>query len=267
MSNFGICLLVLWQISLPSSRAWGQCIPNSATLYGAADHIMDVWINGNGPIGPVDFVTAPGTLPTLNIPVSYFNSVGTNIIAVENINTSVSEVLASWVIDVTCTSGQHAYFSNTDSGYTMYDNTTGSAPPTVDGSGNPWYSPSYSAAVSSQYFNQQPVTVTGNDDPWLQPMYNPETGLIQPYTSYNTTGSTSNTNQVLYYLGSFELNPVPYIPLTFSVSKIPGFVSPPIPSPIALVPNPIPSWFVIAGTRQYSGHSLGSDIWYYFGRL
>lgn len=108
-------------------RVQAQCSPVTATLYGSADDSLDVWINGNGPIGPVNFVTAPGTLPTFGIPGADFNT-GTNVIAAENINTSMSSLQASWVIDVTCLGGDHAYFSNIDPGYMMYNDVTASAP-------------------------------------------------------------------------------------------------------------------------------------------
>ena len=220
----GLCLAVLAVAEGPTQRAQAQCSPVTATLYGSADDSLDVWINGNGPIGPVTFVTAPGTLPAFGIPGADFNT-GANVIAAENINTSMNSLQASWVIDVTCLGGNHAYFSNTDPGYMMYNDVTASAPPTVDGSGNAWYSTNYSAAVSANYFTTVPVTVAAGNDPWLQSMYNPETGQIQPASSFNNTGTATNASQNLYYRGTFNLNPVVYTPPTLSVQLIPGFTS------------------------------------------
>jgi hypothetical protein len=223
--------LAFWQAAASFTLLWAQCTPTAATLYASADDQLVVFINGNavsfgGQPVTVNYVTAPGTLPTYSITPSDFVS-GNNVIAVEDHNITPTEVLASWVIDVTCSSGQHAYFSNTDPGYMMCVDSTGSTPPAVDGSGNPWYSVNYSAAVSALYFTGTPFNnVSESNDPYLQPMYNPETGLIQPYTSDNATGYTTLTNAPnLYYRGSFPLNAVPYTPPTFSLSKIPGFAS------------------------------------------
>lgn len=208
-------------------RTIAQCNPVTATLYGSADDGMNVYINGNGPIGPINYVTAPGTLPTFGIPGSYFNN-GANVIAVQNTNASMSVVEAAWTIDITCSGGvSHAYFSNTDQGYGLYDDYSGGAPPPNDASSNPWYSTSYAAATSQIYFTGVPITVT-SPSPNLQVMYNPQTGQVQPWSSTNTAGSSSTANEVLYFRGSFNLNAMVYTPPSFTVQKITGLSSYPI---------------------------------------
>jgi len=200
-----------------SQHAYAQCMPSSALFYGSADDQLNIWINGNGPYGPFNYINAGlGTYTPINIPNPnlVFNPTS-NVIAAKNINSSASSVESSWVIDVTCTSGQHAYFSNTDSGYKMYDDINGNAAPATDGSGNQWYSPAYSAAVSATYFTANPVVVTGTS--YLQPMYNPQTGQIQPWVSINTSGVDNTASEVIYYLGTFTLNPQVYTPPTFSI--------------------------------------------------
>ncbi len=223
---FGVFALIG---SFLPSQLRAQCNPVTATLYASADDLMVVYINGTpvslgGAPATMAYVNAPGVLPAYGIPGSYFLN-GTNIVAVEDINTTMSVVEGAWTIDITCSGGvSHAYFSNTDPGYMIYNDTTGTTPPGNDPSSNPWYSTPYAAATSQVFFTTPPVTVT-SPAPYLQVMYNPQTGQIQPWTSINTAGSSSTANQVLYFRGSFNLNTVAYSPPTFSIQKIPGFSS------------------------------------------
>ena len=145
-------VLAFFLVLAPVHRAWAQCTPTGATLYASADDELNIWVNGNLiTTSPVSFVNAAsGTIPTYTIPAGDFVVSGNNLIAAENINLSTSVVMASWVIDVTCSSGQHAYFSNTDSCYTIYDDILGtsapaSAPATIGGSY--WYQQSYPATA------------------------------------------------------------------------------------------------------------------------
>ncbi len=264
--------LFLWFTASAFITAGAQCTPTSATLYAAADDQLVVFVNGNavsfgGQPVTVNYVTAPGTLPTYSITPSDFVP-GANIIAVENLNQTPTEVMASWVIEVTCSNGDQAYFSNTDAGYGMYVDNTGTTPPPADGSNNPWYSVNYSAAVSALYFTGTPTNnVSTSNNPYLQAMYNPQTGQIQPYTSLNSTGYTTLSNAPdLYYRGSFNLNAVPYTPPTFSLAKAAGFSTyPPSAStasePYALVVcnsgapvnSPVTVWDSLLSGGSYSG--------------
>jgi len=228
-SKIVFCFLLTWQITAFSHPLSAQtCTPVSATLSGSADDQLWVYINGNLiTASPISFVTAPGAAaPSIPIPIADINSTGPNIIAAENHNLSPSEVLAAWVIDVTCSDGNHAYFSNTDAGYQMYNDTNGTAPPLADSAGKNWYDPSYAPASITSYFTGTPCnTVPASDDQWLTPMYNPATGAVQPFTSVNCTGASATGTQTLYYRGSFTLNMVAYVPPTFSIQKIAGFTS------------------------------------------
>ncbi len=213
---------------------FAACVPQSATLYADADDELYLWINGTLiTTSPVSFVNAGGSasIPTYSIPPGDFVA-GTNLIAAENINLTPSVVMAAWVIDVTCQDGEHAYFSNTDSCYTIYDDIPGtsnpvSAPATVGG--NYWYQTGYPSGSVSQYFTGTPVQVTNANvvvnDPWLKPMYSPETGQLQPFTSIANTGIDNNGNEVLYYRGECPLNEVPYTPPDFTIQKVPGVTS------------------------------------------
>src|SRR5665213_956471 len=228
-SKIVFCFLLVWQITAFTYQVHAQaCVPVTATLSGSADDQLWVYINGNLiTASPISFVTAPGAAaPSIPIPIADINSTGPNIIAAENHNLSPSEVLAAWVIDVTCSDGNHAYFSNTDAGYQMYNDTNGTAPPLADSSGNNWYSPNYAPASVTSYFTGTPCnTVPASDDQWLTPMFNPATGAVQPFTSVNCTGSSATGSQTLYYRGSFTLNMVAYTPPTFSIQKIAGFTT------------------------------------------
>lgn len=217
----------------PSGISWAQCTPTSATLYADADDELNVWVNGNLiTTTPVSFVNAAsGTIPSFSIPAGDFVS-GNNLIAAENINTSASVVMASWVIDVTCSSGQHAYFSNTDSCYQTYDDVPGtsnpvSAPSTVGGVY--WYQTGYPATAVSGYFTGTPVQVTAAavtaNDPYLKPMYSPQTGQLEPFTSIDNTGLDNSANEVIYYRGECPLNPEVYTSPNFTIQKIPGVTS------------------------------------------
>lgn len=213
---------------LAPARTQAQCTPTSALFYGSADDLLVLYINGNGPYGPVSYINAgSGTYTPINIPgpATVFNAV-TNTIAALNTNLSPSVVESSWVIDVTCSSGQHAYFSNTDPGYKMYDDVNGTAAPTTDTSGNPWYSPNYSPVFLNGYFTGTPVQVTSPT--YLQAMYNPQTGKIQPWVSTNTSGTSNSASERLYFWGQFVLNPQTYTPPTFSIQKFAGFANYPI---------------------------------------
>jgi len=207
-------------------RAWAQCTPTSATLYADADDELNLWVNGNLiTTTPVSFVNAAsGTIPSFSIPVGDFVA-GTNLIAADNINQSNSVVMASWVIDVTCSGGQHAYFSNTDSCYKIYDDANGSAPPTMSG-GLSWYQASYPATA---VFNGTPVQVSAAsvsaNDPYLKPMYSPQTGQLQPFTSIASTGLDNSANENIYYRGLCPLTAQTYVPPSFTIQKIPGVTS------------------------------------------
>ena len=230
LSKIVFCFFLVWQITALTHQLYAQaCVPVTATLSGSADDELWVYINGNLiTSSPISFVTAPGAAaPSIPIiPLSDINTSGPNIIAAENKNLSPSEVLAAWVIDVTCSDGDHAYFSNTDAGYKMYSDSSGTTPPLADSSSNQWYSPNYAPASVTSYFTGTPCnTVPASDDQWLTPMFNPATGAVQPFTSVNCTGSSATGSQTLYYRGSFTLNMVPYVPPTFSIQKQAGFTT------------------------------------------
>ena len=229
LSKIVFCFFLVWQITALTHQLYAQaCVPVTATLSGSADDELWVYINGNLiTSSPISFVTAPGAAaPSISIPIGDINTSGPNIIAAENKNLSPSEVLAAWVIDVTCSDGDHAYFSNTDAGYKMYSDSSGTTPPLADSSSNQWYSPNYAPASVTSYFTGTPCnTVPASDDQWLTPMFNPATGAVQPFTSVNCTGSSATGSQTLYYRGSFTLNMVPYVPPTFSIQKQAGFTT------------------------------------------
>jgi flagellar hook assembly protein FlgD len=219
---FVLMVLSAWGLMSQQPVRAQTCTPVSASLLGSADDQLTVWINGSGPYGPINYITAgTGAIPPIAIPPGVFNTTGPNIIAALNQDTTPSVVESSWVIDVTCSSGQHAYFSNTDAALKMYVSpcTSGDPPPPNDGSGNPWYSPSY--GLTSTYFTATPVLVTAQAAPvWLQPMFNPQTGAVQPWIGMNNTAVDSYGGCTgLYYRESVTLNPQPYVPPTFSITK------------------------------------------------
>jgi len=199
------------------------CTPVSAQLLGSADDQLSIWINGNGPYGPINYITSgTGAIPPISIPVGAFNATGPNLIAALNQDLTASVVESSWVIDVTCSNGQHSYITSSDAGLKMYVSpcSAGSSPaPPNDGGGNAWYSPNYASA--STYFTGTPTVITGQAAPiWLQPMYNPQTGAVQPWIGMNNTAVDSYGGCTgLYYRETVTLNPVTYTPPTFSVSK------------------------------------------------
>jgi flagellar hook assembly protein FlgD len=217
-------LPVLFALGLIFQQPVGAqtCTPVSASFLGSADDQLVIYINGHGPYGPVNYITAgTGAIPPISIPASDFNATGPNVIAALNQDINPSVVESSWVISVTCSDGQVAYFSNTDSGLKMYvaPCTTGAAAPPNDSGGNPWYSPSY--GLVSTYFTATPVLVTAQAAPvYLQPMYNPQTGAVQPWISLdNSAVDTYGGCTGLYYQESVTLNPQPYNPPNFTVTK------------------------------------------------
>jgi len=220
---FVLTVLSAWGLLSQQPLRAQTCTPVSASLLGSADDQLNIWINGSGPYGPVNYITAgTGSIPPIAIPPGVFNTSGPNLIAALNQDLTASVVESSWVIDVTCSSGQHAYFSNTDASLKMYVSACsgGASPaPPNDSGGNPWYSPSYTLAPT--YFTGTPVVVTAQAAPvWLQPMFNPQTGAVQPWIGMNNTAVDSYGGCTgLYYRESVTLNPVVYTPPTFNITK------------------------------------------------
>ncbi len=225
---YGIIIALLWFAGVNSAQAQ-TCTPVSATLLGSADDELEIWINGNGPYpssGPISYLTAGGAsgYSPISLPVAAFNTTGTNTIAVLNQNLTASVVEASWVIQINCSSGQVQYITSADPTLKMYDSVDAgcaSGPPAPspppDGGGNAWYSPNYT--LSSTYFTTTPTVVTNPAGVWLQPIYNPVTGLLQPWISVNNTGTDNSACEGLYYRDVVTINPQPYIPPSFSITK------------------------------------------------
>jgi len=212
-----LAVLLIWTYS--ANRLFAQCTPQSAYLIGSADDLLTVYVNGSA-YGPISYVNAgTGSPVQISIPAGAFLSTG-NIIAAVNTNTAPSVVESSWVIDVTCTNGQHSYFTSNDfagKANSMYDDTACTGPPATNG-GFQWYQPGWNAAG---VFTGSPTQVTGapGQGGWLQQFYSPQNGQLMPFISDNNTGTSTSGCQSLYYRGTFNLNPQVVTPPTFSISK------------------------------------------------
>jgi len=180
--------------------------------------MASIWINGVPVGGGDDFryvhVQCPQMQPpygvcptpvcvTVSDPVSLGLGATGNVIAVRVKNYTGHEMFASWLLDITCTSGLHTYvkcgvdrtivYHQQESG--AFPACTGSAPP---GTGGSWYDKAFVPAGWSV-----PAVFTGLT--FTKPVTDPVTGLALDFMAATTDANSETQCDALYFRQTFDL--------------------------------------------------------------
>jgi hypothetical protein len=191
----GVGFLILFFSAIVPTKSFAQaCSPTAARICVAGDDISTVYANGSM-LGTIPYCNwdGSGSCPPgcLTVPLSAF--MGTSIcLAIKTQNTAPDNVYSSWVLDVTCSGGNHSVVTS-DGGGLSFRFDAGSVDPANDGSGNPWYSPAYTGGG----FAGTGTVVTGPT--WGQPIFNPVTGQKINYRSNNASGNCCTAAGALYW--------------------------------------------------------------------
>ncbi len=197
--------------SIPHSTQ-AQCTPASAQFLESGDDNTYAWVNGFPVTNTTSGVTFPycgsGCVPTpVPVPTSDFDEGQNVLLAVETDNINPDLVFSAWELEITCTSGFQwvissqtyptipLYFDPNGAGAGSSCSGAGAAPPTVDGSGNPWFSYLYNPVSSP--FTETGAPVTGTT--FAPFIYNPITGALIPPVSYNASGNVPGSCGILYW--------------------------------------------------------------------
>jgi hypothetical protein len=174
----------------------------SAQICVSSDDSSTVYIDGTL-IGTFPYAGAPGTNDAANptcmsVPTALLT--GPQVcLAIETQNTAPPDNFSSWDLDITYSNGTHSEITSSGNGISNYYTPAGdpSAAPANDGSGNPWYSPSYGGTAFTTSYCSSGVTAST----WAAALYNPITGAQLPFISNNCSGdySTSNSTGALFW--------------------------------------------------------------------
>lgn len=162
-------------------RAEAQCTSVTAvTLIASPDDVGNFWFNGVF-LGSFAYTSKgtgsqPQTYVFTAAQWALVNISGNNCLAAQNVNTVCCEMSLSYVLDITCSTGKHAYITSdsySSPPMTGYYDATGCCAPANDGSGNPWYSPSWTGSFPSTF-----APTCENEFFWAKRMFDPVTGQL-----------------------------------------------------------------------------------------
>ena len=237
-------------ILLGIGSAWtAPCTPTSVQVCGVADDYMTIWVNGvqigagndyrilplGCPAGPAWSVCPTPVCVTTTDPTILNNigSTGILTVAAQVANAQGHDLYGSWLADVTCSSGQHAFLESAgNSTEAFVTSGTGTAPacspvtlPAVT-SGN-WYDSApalfpgaWNPAVE---VSAGALTLDSSQIPTRSPL-DPSNGLQIPLFSYNAQAGEGGLGEqscaLLYLSQSVTINPVnPQPPPNFTITK------------------------------------------------
>lgn len=193
------------------------CTPISAMLCVGVDDYADVWINGQCVdtvcVDSFPYVDGSSGSPIKCVAIDpgILNPSG-NYIAVKVRNTAPTEMWGTWALDIVCAGGFHAYSTSSDS-FEFYHDPDGTNPPPPQ-SGLPWTDPAY---LPSPPWGA-PTTVSGSV--YGKRAVDPQSGLLLPPRSWNSSGSGTGGN-VMYFRQGFGLTPAPTpVPPALSLTVI-----------------------------------------------
>lgn len=203
MNLTALVLSVFWAGATPLAAA--TCTPVSATLCVGVDDFADIWINGvcvhAGCVDSFAYVDGSSGTPITCVSVDpAILSPSGNYMAVRVRNTAPTEMWGTWALDILCSGGLHSYITSNHS-FEFYHDPSGTAPPPLEG-GLPWTDPAY---VPSTPWGS-PSTVTGSV--YGKRATDPQTGMLLPPRSWNSSGSGTGPN-VMYFRQGFGLTPAP----------------------------------------------------------
>ena len=221
-------VLILCLFTAQALHGATACQPASATLTFGADDYFYFYLNGITITAGASFDPAPAS-NTVSIPVGDFAAAGSpNYFAARIQNSSSSALGGTWMITITCADGSLSYITDGDASFQMYDDTTGTAPPPVDGSGNTWFDGGYSDPNNLFTGVAVPVTVPGF---WLlgDALTNPVTGQPVPVLSHSSNASQApgpdGFQEALYFRESIVL---PVVTLTPTPTPFPTACGTPV---------------------------------------
>ncbi len=210
----------------PSAVNSQTCTPASAKICVAADDDSTIYVGGTliGQIGYCNW-DGTGSCPPgcLSVPTALLT--GAQVcLAIETQNTAPLINYSSWDLDITCAGGNHSEITsdNGGGGLSLYYTPNGnpSTPPAADGSGNPWFSPSYNPTVSPFTFTPTAVLCA---ETWGQPIYNPVSGAQLTFQSNSCSADTggSNITGALFWRECVPIpTPAPTLgPTAFTITK------------------------------------------------
>jgi uncharacterized repeat protein (TIGR01451 family) len=173
---------------------FSACTPVTAYISGVADDSATIYINGTEVATFTYIDKTATTMPPIYTfdPALLFYDGSDNYIAFKNVNSAVSQILSAWWISVECASGENVFITSNDGGYDMYNDPTGVNVPPAD-----WMDPSFTDPTNLFTGTGQQVAIPGAY--WAKNLIDPRTGQEMNMISYNTTGATSDPNQIIYY--------------------------------------------------------------------